>query len=139
MIFPRYHQLDAVRKLEAAARDGGRRAQLPDPALGRVSGKSNTHRLARPPPGEPARRRRTSKVFDSVVVVTDRRVLDKQLQDTIYQFEHKQGVVAEDRRGLARSSPRRWTSGTPIIITTLQKFPFVTEKIGKLPEAALRA
>ncbi|WP_438020291.1 type I restriction endonuclease [Sorangium sp. So ce315] len=72
------------------------------------------------------------KVFDSVVVITDRRVLDQQLQDNIYQFEHKQGVVEkinEDSEQLAKAL----ASGTPIIITTLQKFPFVTGKIAKLP------
>ena len=66
-------------------------------------------------------------------MVTDRRVLDKQLQDTIYQFEHKQGVVQkidENSSQLAEALE----AGTPIIITTLQKFPFVTEKIGELPK-----
>ena len=70
-------------------------------------------------------------------MVTDRRVLDQQLQDTIYQFEHKQGVVQkidENSSQLAEALE----AGTPIIITTLQKFPFVTEKIGELPEAPLR-
>ena len=52
-------------------------------------------------------------------------MLDRQLQDTIYQFEHKPGVVAEDRRELRASWPRRSKTGAPIIITTLQKFPFV--------------
>ncbi len=68
-----------------------------------------------------------------MVVITDRRVLDKQLQDNIYQFEHKQGVVQkidEHSTQLAEAL----VSGTPIIITTLQKFPFVSEKIGKLPK-----
>src|SRR5512146_1814195 len=89
------------------------------------SGKSNSiswlaHRLASLHDAQ------DKKVFDSVVVVTDRRVLDKQLQDNIYQFEHKQGVVAkidEHSEQLAQEL----TAGTPIIITTLQKFPFVTE------------
>lgn len=65
-------------------------------------------------------------------MITDRRVLDQQLQENIYQFEHKQGVVQkidENSQQLADAI----ASGTPIIITTLQKFPFVTEKIGKLP------
>ena len=75
------------------------------------SGKTNTHRLARPPARQPARRR-DKLVFDTVIVITDRRVLDQQLQDTIYQFEHKQGVVAEDRRRLEPNWPRRWTAGT---------------------------
>jgi hypothetical protein len=62
------------------------------------------------------------KVFDSVIVVTDRRVLDQQFQNTIYQFDHKQGVVQkidEDTRQLVQAL----ASGTPIIITTLQRFP----------------
>jgi type I restriction enzyme R subunit len=60
-------------------------------------------------------------------------VLDQQLQNTIYQFEHKSGVVQkidEDSTQLAEALK----SGVPIIITTLQKFPFVTEKVGALPE-----
>ena len=67
-----------------------------------------------------------------MIVVTDRVVLDQQLQDTIYQFEHKRGVVQkidEDSTQLAEALK----SGVPIIITTLQKFPFVTEKVGALP------
>jgi len=130
IIFPRYHQLDAVRKLEAAAReDGPGTSYLIQHSAG--SGKSNSiawlaHRLAS------LHDKHDKKVFDSVVVVTDRRVLDRQLQDNIYQFEHKQGVVQkidEHSDQLAKAL----SSGTPIIITTLQKFPFVTEKIAKLP------
>src|SRR5690242_7024301 len=129
IIFPRYHQLDAVRQLEAAARrDGAGKSYLVQHSAG--SGKSNSiawlaHRLSS------LHDERDQKVFDSVVVITDRRILDKQLQDTIYQFEHKQGVVQkidEHSQQLAEAL----TSGTPIIITTLQKFPFVTEKIGSL-------
>ena len=66
-------------------------------------------------------------------MITDRIVLDRQLQDTIYQFEHKQGVVEridEHSTQLANAL----AAGTPIIITTLQKFPFVTEKVGDLPD-----
>jgi type I restriction enzyme R subunit len=131
MIFPRYHQLDCVRKCEDDARTGGAgRSYLIQHSAG--SGKSNSiawlaHRLASLHSGA------DEKVFDSVVVVTDRRVLDKQLQDTIYQFEHKQGVVQridENSQQLAESLE----AGTPIVITTLQKFPFVTEKIGQLPK-----
>jgi type I restriction enzyme R subunit len=130
IIFPRFHQLEAVRNLETAARkDGAGHAYLIQHSAG--SGKSNSiawlaHRLAG------LHDQRDKKVFDSVVVVTDRRVLDKQLQDTIYQFEHKQGVVAkidQDSTQLAEAL----RSGTQVTITTLQKFPFITEKIGKLP------
>ncbi len=130
VIFPRYHQLDVVRKLEAAARsDGPGKHYLVQHSAG--SGKSNSiawlaHRLSSLHADDDKR------VFDSVVVITDRRVLDKQLQDTIYQFEHKQGVVAridEHSEQLAGALK----SGTAIIITTLQKFPFVTKHIGDLP------
>ncbi|MCB9609464.1 MAG: type I restriction endonuclease subunit R [Polyangiaceae bacterium] len=129
-IFPRYHQLDAVRQLEAAARDEGPgHSYLIQHSAG--SGKSNSiawlaHRLASLHGAD------QEKVFHSIIVVTDRRVLDKQLQDTIYQFDHKQGVVERidrDSKQLAAALEQ----GTPIVITTLQKFPFVTEHIGNLP------
>ena len=129
IIFPRYHQLEVVRRLEAAAaRDGAGKNYLVQHSAG--SGKSNSlawlaHRLAS------LHDKNDEKVFGSVVVVTDRRVLDKQLQDTIYQFEHKQGVVEKIDQHSDQLA-NALSAGTPIIITTLQKFPFVTEKIGKL-------
>ncbi len=130
MIFPRYHQLDSVRKLIAGAREKGTGTNyLIQHSAG--SGKSNSiawlaHRLAS------LYNDKDEKVFDSIIVVTDRVVLDQQLQNTIYQFEHKQGVVQKidiDSTQLAESL----SSAVPIVITTLQKFPFVTEKIGDLP------
>ena len=99
MIFPRYHQLQAVRLLVDAARaEGVGHNYLVEHSAG--SGKSNTigwlaHRLAS------LHDAANQRVFDSVIVVTDRVVLDQQLQDTIYQFEHKRGVVQTDRRELA--------------------------------------
>ena len=66
------------------------------------------------------------------MVVTDRVVLDQQLQNTIYQFEHKQGVVEKIDRDSDQLAEALRT-GVPIVVTTLQKFPFVTEKIGDLP------
>jgi len=129
MIFPRYHQLDCVRRLIAhTGKHGAGRNYLVQHSAG--SGKSNSiawlaHRLSS------LHDAKDSKIFDSVVVVTDRRVLDQQLQDTIYQFEHKQGVVQkidEDSKQLATAL----STGTPIIITTLQKFPFVCESLDKL-------
>jgi len=131
MIFPRYHQLDAVKKMVADAKAKGvGQNYLVEHSAG--SGKSNSiawlaHRLAS------LFSSKDEKVFDSVIVVTDRLVLDQQLQNTIYQFEHKQGVVQkidEDSTQLAQALG----SGTPIVITTLQKFPFVTDKIGDLPK-----
>lgn len=131
LIFPRYHQLQAVRQLEAAARaEGVGQNYLVEHSAG--SGKSNTigwvaHRLASLHDAQDRR------VFDSVVVVTDRLVLDQQLQDTIYQFEHRQGVVQridENSKQLAEAL----ANAVPVIITTLQKFPFVSRQLLKLAE-----
>ncbi len=131
MIFPRYHQLDCVRKMIGDARTkGAGQNYLIQHSAG--SGKSNSiawlaHRLAS------LYTEKDEKVFDSVIVITDRIVLDQQLQNTIYQIEHKQGVVQRietDSNQLAEALK----SGVPIVVTTLQKFPFVTEKIGELPK-----
>lgn len=129
MIFPRYHQLDTVRRLVCHAQaHGSGHNYLVQHSAG--SGKSNSiawlaHRLASLHDGN------DDKVFHSVVVVTDRRVLDQQLQNTIYQFEHKTGVVEkidEDTRQLARAL----STGTPIIISTIQKFPFIARALQRL-------
>ncbi len=131
MIFPRYHQLQGVRRLVAAAQqEGVGHNYLIEHSAG--SGKSNTigwlaHRLAS------LHNVDNQRVFDSVVVITDRRVLDQQLQNTIYQFEHRQGVVQcinEDSRQLAEAL----VNATPIIITTLQKFPFLAQRLRKMAE-----
>jgi len=131
MIFPRYHQLQAVRKLVAASgTEGPGNNYLIEHSAG--SGKSNTiawlaHRLSS------LHNAKDERVFDSVIVVTDRLVLDKQLQDTIYQFEHRQGVVEkieDDSKQLAAALE----NAVPVIITTLQKFPFVSRQLLKLAE-----
>ncbi|GIK80928.1 MAG: type I restriction endonuclease subunit R [Alphaproteobacteria bacterium] len=131
MIFPRYHQLQAVRTLvDAARREGVGHNYLVEHSAG--SGKSNTigwlaHRLAS------LHDAANQRVFDSVIVVTDRVVLDQQLQDTIYQFEHKRGVVQQiDER--SRQLAEALENAVPIIITTLQKFPFVSGQLLKLAE-----
>lgn len=131
MIFPRYHQLDAVRKLVNSAREqGSGNNYLVEHSAG--SGKSNTiswlaHRLAS------LHDTKNSRVFDSVIVITDRRVLDKQLQDTIYQFEHKLGVVEKIDKH-SRQLAEALQNGVPIVITTLQKFPFVSQQLIKIAE-----
>lgn len=122
VVFPRYHQLDAVRALVQAGRtEGAGHNYLIQHSAG--SGKTNSiswlsHRLAS------LHNHADQKVFDCVVVITDRKVLDKQLQDAIYQIEHAQGVVKaidQDAKQLADAL----IDGTKIVITTLQKFPFV--------------
>ncbi|MEP1520292.1 DEAD/DEAH box helicase family protein [Ascidiaceihabitans sp.] len=129
MIFPRYHQLDAVRKLVAHAKENGSgRNYLIQHSAG--SGKSNSiawlaHRLSS------LHDNQDDKVFHAVVVVTDRTVLDQQLQETVYQFEHKTGVVEkidENTQQLAKAL----SGGTPIIITTIQKFPFISQALSTL-------
>ena len=131
IVFPRYHQWDAVKKLEAdAAANGAGRSYLIQHSAG--SGKSNTiawtaHRLSTLHSTD------DKKVFDKVIVITDRVILDRQLQDTIFQFEHARGVVVkidEDSTQLAEALKGEQAR---IIITTLQKFPFVIEKIGDIP------
>jgi type I restriction enzyme, R subunit len=122
VIFPRYHQLDAVRKIvEAARQEATGHNYLIQHSAG--SGKTNSiswlsHRLAS------LHNKDDQKIFDCVIVITDRRVLDQQLQDAIYQIEHAQGVVKaidEDSKQLAAAL----VDGTKIVVTTLQKFPFV--------------
>lgn len=131
LIFPRYHQLDAVRMITEDARiNGAGKNYLIQHSAG--SGKSNSiawlaYRLSS------LHNQLDERIFNSVIVITDRRVLDQQLQDTIYQFEHKTGVVQkidQDSTQLANAI----ISGTHIIITTLQKFPFVIDKVGNLPD-----
>ena len=77
-------------------------------------------------------RRRPARVFDSVVVVTDRRVLDRQLQRTIRQFEQTLGVV-ENIDHTSCQLREALEAGRTIIVTTLQKFPVIAEQIGELP------
>jgi len=122
MIFPRYHQLDAVRKLVIVSRsEGAGKNYLIQHSAG--SGKTNSiswlsHRLASLHSDE------DKKIFDCVVVITDRQVLDRQLQDAIYQIEHAQGVVQlidQDSKQLAKAL----VDDTKIVVTTIQKFPFV--------------
>ena len=131
LVFPRYHQLDVINKLrKAILKDGAGHNYLIQHTTG--SGKSNsiawlahllTH-LYRSPTD-------THRIFDSIIVVTDRRVLDKQLQDTIRQVGQVDGVVhpvdetSAQLRGYLES-------GKDIIISTIQKFSVISEEIGKL-------
>ena len=122
LIFPRYHQLDAVRAHVADAKDNGAgKNYLVQHSAG--SGKSNTiawlaHHLSN------LHDEQQRAVFDSIIVITDRRVLDKQLQDTIYAMDHTAGVVVKVDKN-ARQLTEALADGVKIIISTLQKFPFV--------------
>ena len=129
IIFPRFHQMQVVRTVTADARiQGAGKNYLIQHSAG--SGKSNSiawlsYRLSSLHDND------NNRIFDSVIVITDRKVLDSQLQNTIYQFEHKDGVVQKidkDSTQLANAI----TAGSHIIITTLQKFPFILDKIGEI-------
>jgi type I restriction enzyme R subunit len=129
-IFPRYHQIDLVRELlDDAARHGAGRRYLIQHSAG--SGKSNSiawtaHQLVGlKPKGAPSDR----DVFDSVIVVTDRLVLDKQLRNTIRQFAQVGAVVGAVTEGSGQL--RRFIEqGKKIIISTVQKFPYIVGEIG---------
>ncbi|OYU83371.1 MAG: restriction endonuclease subunit R [Flavobacterium sp. BFFFF2] len=130
IIFPRFHQMQVVRKVTTDARQSGAgKNYLIQHSAG--SGKSNSiawlsYRLSS------LHDEQNNRIFDSVIVITDRKVLDSQLQNTIYQFEHKDGVVQKidkDSTQLANAIK----AGSNIIITTLQKFPFILDKIGEIP------
>lgn len=131
-IFPRYHQLDAVRQLLAAAKqEGAGHNYLIQHSAG--SGKSNSiawlaHQLANlyQNPAD------TERLFDSIIVVTDRRLLDKQLQDTIKQFEQTSGVV-KPIDGTSADLKEAIEGGKDIIITTLQKFPVISASVSAMP------
>ncbi|MCS3901777.1 type I restriction endonuclease subunit R [Methanococcus voltae] len=125
-IFPRYHQLDCTRDiLNHVIQNGSGQKYLIQHSAG--SGKTNSitwlsHRLSS------LHDKNDKVIFDGVIVVTDRKVLDKQLQDSIYQLEHKTGVVAKidkDSNQLAKEIEK----GTKIIISTIQKFPHVLKKL----------
>ncbi len=131
VIFPRFHQWDAVLKIEAdACTRGAGHSYLIQHSAG--SGKSNTiawtaHRLSTLHMSD------DRKVFDKVVVITDRVILDRQLQDTIYQFEHARGVVVKIDKDSQQLADALTGEQARIIITTLQKFPYLIEKIAALP------
>lgn len=132
MMFPRYHQWDVVTKLVNAAIDeGAGQKYLIQHSAG--SGKSNSiawtaHQLSTLYNSD------GDKQFHSVIVITDRTVLDDQLQDTIYQFEHADGVVGKINRKEGDGSKSEQLAAAlvksqPIIIVTIQTFPFVLKAI----------
>lgn len=132
LIFPRFHQRRAVQNLLAAVgKDGVGTKYLIQHSAG--SGKSNTiawlaHRLSdfyKHPDDE-------KPMFNSVIVVTDRRVLDKQIQDTIRQFEQMPGTVEYiDKNKTSQDLKNAIESGKRIIVTTLQKFPIISDVVAQ--------
>lgn len=131
LIFPRYHQLDVVRELLKDAQEkGSGQKYLIQHSAG--SGKSNSiswlaHQLT-------GLHDKTGNnlIFDTVIVVTDRKVLDKQIRDNIKQFQQVKGLVEAITEG-SKQLKEALEEGKKIIITTIQKFPHIVEDIGNLP------
>jgi len=135
IIFPRYHQLECVRQLiDSAQKQGPGEDYLIQHSTG--SGKSKSiawlvHRLVS------LHDENDDAVFDGVVVVTDRTVLDKQLRNTIYELDHKTGVVhpiTGEHGPKSEELAGALEAGKPVVITTLQTFPYVIEHAQSLPE-----
>ena len=129
ILFPRYHQLDVVRKLiDHTKKNGPGHNYLIQHSAG--SGKSNSiawtaYRLASLHDAE------NKAVFTSVIIVTDRKVLDSQLQDTINSFDHTLGsVILIDEKKTAKDLLKAVQDGKRIIVTTLQKFPVIYDLVG---------
>jgi len=126
IIFPRYHQLDVVRKvLNHVKSHGAGNKYLIQHSAG--SGKTNsitwlTHRLASLHDLD------NNIIFNGIIVVTDRIILNQQLQNSIYQLEHKIGLVAKIEEGSDQLASEL-EKGTKIIISTIQKFPYILDKI----------
>lgn len=139
LIFPRYQQLDVVRRLlDHAATTGVGHSYLIQHSAG--SGKSNSitwtaYQLIETYPakvGIPGAKGLDQPLFDSVIVVTDRRLLDKQLRDNIKDFSEVKNIVAPALRSADLKSALE--NGKKIIITTIQKFPFIIEGIADLSD-----
>lgn len=139
LFFPRYHQLDVVRKLIAdASLNGVGQTYLIQHSAG--SGKSNSitwaaYQLIETYPltdSVPGSRGPELPLFDSVIVVTDRRLLDKQLRDNIKDFSEVKNIVAHAEKSSDLKSALE--SGKKIIITTIQKFPFIIDGISDLSD-----
>jgi type I restriction enzyme R subunit len=128
IIFPRYHQLDVVTKIiDDVKKNGSGKNYLTQHSAG--SGKSNSiawtcYRLAS------LHDEYNNNIFTSVIIVTDRKVLDKQLQDTISSFDHTFGLVETIGDGkTSKDLKNAINDGKKIIVTTLQKFPVIYEEI----------
>ncbi|MBC7748610.1 MAG: type I restriction endonuclease subunit R, partial [Methylotenera sp.] len=139
LFFPRYHQMNVVRKLIAdASKNGVGQTYLIQHSAG--SGKSNSitwaaYQLIETYPESettPGSRGVTNPLFDSVIVVTDRRLLDKQLRENIKDFSEVKNIVAPAYS--SKELKESLESGKRIIITTIQKFPFIVDGIADLSD-----
>ena len=140
IIFPRFHQCDAVRAMTGSAKgEGPGKNYLVQHSAG--SEKSNTimwlaHQLSS------LHDAKDKKIFDSIIIVTDRTVLDNQLADAVKQFDHKDGVVVSiNDRESAKSTKltQALKKKVPIILVTIQTFPRAVKALSEIPELAKRS
>ncbi|NLD60950.1 type I restriction endonuclease subunit R [Candidatus Sumerlaeota bacterium] len=131
LIFPRYHQLNAVRKLVAdMAENHSEKNYLIEHSAG--SGKTNTiawlaHRLSSLHDAE------DKPIFDTVCIITDRIVVDRQLQDAVLSLEHKVGLIkVMDEKCTSMDLAEALNGNTKIIVTTIQKFKYIHKRVGEL-------
>lgn len=134
LYFPRYHQLDVVRKIiDDVSQNGVGKTYLIQHSAG--SGKSNSitwcaYRLIEAYSAKDSMSERP--IFDSVIVVTDRKILDKQLRENIANFSEVKNIIAPAFSSAELKS--NLENGKKIIISTIQKFPFIVEGIGDLSD-----
>lgn len=133
LVFPRYHQLEVIRKLKATVREEGPgHNYLIQHTTG--SGKSySIGWLAHLLTSLYRSKDDTERIFDSIIVVTDRVVLDRQLQATIKQLEQTRGVVAKVEKGSSQLK-RHLEEGKDIIVTTIQKFPYISSQLASMSD-----
>ena len=139
LYFPRYHQMSVVRRLvqDVAGNGVGKRYLIQHSA---GSGKSNSitwlayQLIEAYPHSEQAKGAKglEQPLYDSVIVVTDRKILDKQLKDNIKQFSEVKGIIAHAER--SKDLRNALENGKKIIITTIQKFPFILDDIGEMAD-----
>lgn len=139
LYFPRYHQMSVVRRIvqDVAGNGVGKRYLIQHSA---GSGKSNSitwlayQLIEAYPHSEQAdgAKGREQPLYDSVIVVTDRKILDKQLKDNIKQFSEVKGIIAHAER--SKDLRTALENGKKIIITTIQKFPFILDDIGEMAD-----
>ena len=131
VIFPRYHQLDCVKKiLDDVKENRTSQNYLIQHSAG--SGKTNeiawlAHRLSS------LHTDSNENIFDNIIIVTDRIVVDRQLQDAIRKLDHQPGLIkVMDDKCTSADLARALNGNTKIIVTTIQKFPYITDQVKKL-------
>ena len=127
-IFPRFHQLDCTNKLLCDCKPGK------DYLIQHSAGSGKTKTIAWLSHGLINKfNRLDNRVYDMVIIISDRKVIDKQLQDQVTQIEKVKGIVEKIDKN-SEQLKEALKSGTNIVVTTIQKFPFILEEMGDFPK-----